>query len=835
LLEGAGHGGALPVDELLCNRPVGRAEFQHGLAGRSRGDCRGRQVRASGGDLREDLVDVFQRVDVEVDAKKIREPAGELELGADRPFEADVVGRRRIARDHPEHAVPLHLLQDRQVRAAGAHQQAECDGGEYSQAGIPCGLFGQVCLSSSKAASAAEMLNLRAAASGIAAARSPSPGARGHANMSKRLVLGLVLAMLAGVFARAFAAPPLEDMVRLPEFTGVSLSPDGRHLAVATPVEDRTCLVVLNIEDLPALSAVLQSCPPGGESVFASGLRWANDERILFRTTMQVGNLAPPVFTGRIFAVNIDGKNGRQIHGPVLGAVNYVYTGVDIVDMLPDDPEHILVSTVTYAVQFERLKPRVERVNVYNGYAQFVVDSPLARGGVLTDRQSRVRFATGTSVDDEQSFAWRPDEESDWIEFRSPFDSDIEPLSFTADGTGILVASRQEGELGVWRVDLETGERRRVLANERSEVRANIFNADRTELIGARFEPDYPVYEFIDPEHPDAVLWQRVMAAFPGHQVFISGFTRDRSRAVVSVSSDRQPPTWYLLDTEDMQLRFLLAAQDWIDPAQLSAREPFRIRARDGLELTGYLTLPPDGRDANLPAVMLVHGGPHGPHDTWAYDLEAQLLASRGYAVVQLNFRGSGGYGQQFERAGYGKWGTAMQDDVTDATRWLISEGIADPERICIYGASYGGYAVLAGITREPDLYACAFSYVGVYDLDLMFRYGDIPQSPEGKSYLKRALGDRRADADDIAARSPVNHVAKIKTPLFVAHGRKDQRVPIAQYKALTRALDRAGIPYEKLVLRNEGHSLADPDNRIKYYTALLNFLERHTGGAAGR
>lgn len=652
--------------------------------------------------------------------------------------------------------------------------------------------------------------------------------------MSKRLAYGAVFAVLLGVQVGAVAAPPLEDMVREAEFTGVSLSPDGRHIALATPVEERTCLTVLNIEDTRQASVVLKSCPPGGESVTDTGLLWANNERILFRTTLQSGNLAPPVWTGRIFAINIDGKNGRQIHGPVLGAVNFVYTHVSIIDMLRDDPEHILVSTVTYATS-ERLNPRVEILNVYDGRSSVVVDSPLARGYVLTDHQSRVRFATGESVDGKQHFAWRPDEQSDWIEFRSPFESEILPLSFTADQQGILVSSRQEGELGVWRIDLETGERRHLLANDRSEMRRAIYDAEDTELIGARFEPDYPVYEFIDPEHEDAVLWRRVMAAFPGRQVSIDGFTRDRSRAVVSVTGDREPTVWYLMNTENMQLRFLVASQPWIDPGQLSAREPFRISARDGLELTGYLTLPPDGRDAGLPAVMVVHGGPHGIYDTWAYDLEAQLLASRGYAVVQLNFRGSGGYGQQFEHAGYRKWGTAMQDDVTDATRWLIAEGIADPERICIYGASYGGYAVLAGITREPDLYACAFTYVGVYDLEMMYRRGDIPGRVEGRSFLERVLGDRRADAADIAARSPVNHVANIKTPLYVAHGHKDERVPMTQFNALTRALDRAGIPHETLVFRNEGHSLSDPDNRVKYYRELLAFLDKHTGGTAGR
>lgn len=635
--------------------------------------------------------------------------------------------------------------------------------------------------------------------------------------------------MSAPALAPALAAPPLETMVRAPEFTGASLSPDGTMLAAATPVGERTCLTVLNIENPDETSIVHQSCPPGRESILADGLIWANDERIIFHTTRQLGSLAQPVLTGRIFAINADGSRGEQIFGHPIGAEGYTFTAVEIVDLLDDEPSQILVSTLTFAAYGERLNARVERVDVYSGRKLMVAESPLERGRLLADSEGRIRFATGTNVDGEQQFAWRRDEDSPWIEFKSPFDADISPLRFTEDDDALIVSSRQQGELGLWRVDLEEGDRTPLLINERSEMRGAIYDRDRERVIGARFEPDYPLVQFLDDEHPDAVLWRSVMGAFPGYDIRISGFTRDGDRAVVMLRSDRSPWAWYLLDTENLQMRFLMSSSSWVDPAVLSAREPFRIQARDGLELTGYLTLPPDGRDENLPAVMVVHGGPHGPYDSWGYDLEAQLLASRGFAVVQLNFRGSGGYGQQFERAGYRKWGTAMQDDVTDATLWLIREGIAAPDRICIYGGSYGGYATLAGITREPDLYACAFTYVGVYDLDMMWREGDIPQRPEGRAYLGRVLGDRRADAEDIAARSPVNHVARIKTPLYVAHGRRDQRVPIAQYNALTRALDAAGVPYERLVFRNEGHGVSDPDNRVRYYSELLRFLQEHT------
>lgn len=643
--------------------------------------------------------------------------------------------------------------------------------------------------------------------------------------------VSLPVAVLLAYFSMslAVAMPSVQDMVREAEFTGASLSPDGTKLAVATPVDDRTCLTVLNIERLDNLSIMHQSCPPDRESVLATGMIWANNDRVIFSTTRQLGSLAQPLLTGRIFAVNADGSQGRQVHGPRPGSL--VFTFVNVLDVLPDVADEILVSTVVFSGDRagERQAPRVERVNIYSGRSMMVMDSPLDRGSVLADPEGRIRFASGTTVDGEQRFSWRRDEDSPWIEMKSPFEADINALAFAADGNAIIVSSRQAGELGLWRLDLEKGERQSLLLNDRSDVRRIIWDRAGERVIGAAFEPDFPVVGFLDEEHPDALLHRRVMAAYPGREVMFRNFTRDGRRAVVEISSDREPQRWYLFDAETEQLQFLLASRSWIDPAQMSPREPFRVVARDGKELTGYLTLPPDGREQNLPGVILVHGGPHGVYDRWTWNMEAQLFASRGFAVVQLNYRGSGGYGQQFERAGWRKWGTAMQDDVTDATLWLINEGIADRDRICIYGGSYGGYATLAGITREPDLYACAFSYVGVYDLDLMWRAGDIPTRPDGRAYLGRVLGDRRTDAADIAARSPVNHVHRIKTPLYVAHGRQDERVPISQFRVLTRALDEAGIPYESMVFRNEGHGVSDPENRVKYYSELLAFLERHT------
>jgi dipeptidyl aminopeptidase/acylaminoacyl peptidase len=258
--------------------------------------------------------------------------------------------------------------------------------------------------------------------------------------------------------------------------------------------------------------------------------------------------------------------------------------------------------------------------------------------------------------------------------------------------------------------------------------------------------------------------------------------------------------------------------------------EPIEVTVRDGLSVRSYLTLPQGqaaGDGEALPMIVLVHGGPHGPYDTWGFDTEAQLFASQGYAVLQVNYRGSGGRGVEFMAAGYGKWGAEMQDDITDTVRYTIAEGIADPERICIYGASYGGYAAMAGAYRDPDLYQCAVGYVGVYDLPMMFKKGDIPDREAGINFLKEALG---TDSDDLRARSPSHNADRIKAATMLIHGKLDERAPYAHAVAMRKALTAAGNPPEWLIENREGHGFRDHDNRVALYTKLLDFFDEHIG-----
>lgn len=300
----------------------------------------------------------------------------------------------------------------------------------------------------------------------------------------------------------------------------------------------------------------------------------------------------------------------------------------------------------------------------------------------------------------------------------------------------------------------------------------------------------------------------------------------DGSLALVELTGDRMPAEYYLFDNRAKQADLLLRTRDWIDPTRTPERRPIRLKARDGLELHGYLTLPIGG-DGRRPMIVRPHGGPFGVADTWAYDTDSAILAQAGYAVLQVNFRGSGGRGKRFEMAGARQWGRAMQDDLTDAAGWAIREGVADPKRICIYGSSYGGYAALMAVAREPMLYRCAVGHVGVYDLRLL---GDSPawrRSARTEVFIREGVGEQSR----LFEVSPVSLADRIQVPVFLAAGGEDTQAPIRHTTAMAAALRKAGVPVETLYYETEGHGFYTPEHQLELYRRLLAFLERHTVG----
>lgn len=629
------------------------------------------------------------------------------------------------------------------------------------------------------------------------------------------LVTGLMLASIGSAVEIS-----VEEFVKLPAYNSVQLSPDGQRLAVTIPVAGDTIIAILRITADQQIKPVARLELPKGEAVI--GLFWANNERVVFQTARQFGALLAPRSMGRFFAVDADGRRTKQIYG--IKAGSFIGRYAEVISRLPDRPNHILVSAYTN----DRTNPYAEIVNIYGGPPKIQTRSPLKRGGLVADSKGEARFAYGMTDDFKQSFAYRPSGEQKWRIFENPFPGDMSPVAFAEDDRHLIINSRGPGALGLFKLDPVTGYFEPLATHDIAEVSRVLHEPGTDNVIGAEFLPDYPEIRFIDVEHPAAQMYSSLTKAFGGDQLRITSESADGKRVVIARGSDRRPSDYFLFDNETNTAVPLVSAYPGISAKQMAPREAFWIQARDGLRLQGYLTHP-QGNDSEVaPFVVVVHGGPHGPRDTWGYDYEAQLLANRGYRVLQLNYRGSGGRGQAFEETGYRRWGTKMQDDVTDATVWAIDQGLAQRGQICIYGASYGGYAVLSGITREPDLYDCAFAFVGVYDLQLMKDRGNVPELLAwGPAYLDAALG---TEDDDLYARSPINFVSEIKTPLYLVHGALDRQAHVDNYFKLCKALDKAGIPYQKLLVKGEAHGFYELNNRIKLYNEMLKFLATHIG-----
>jgi len=317
---------------------------------------------------------------------------------------------------------------------------------------------------------------------------------------------------------------------------------------------------------------------------------------------------------------------------------------------------------------------------------------------------------------------------------------------------------------------------------------------------------------------------KRLKATFPDYDVRITSTSADQKRQVIKISSAQNPGAYYLFDKNKNAISFITSTSPWIHEPDMAEMNPISFKARDGLVIHGYLSNASQDKKPK-PLVVLPHGGPHGVRDYWYYDPDVQMLASLGYSVLQVNFRGSSGYGREFGAAGNGEWGADMQNDITDATLWAIENGIADAGNICIYGSSYGAYAALMGVILEPDLYQCAIGFVGVYDLNLMFEEGDIQDRKTGLNYLKNVLGE---DKELLNRRSPVANVKNISADLLLIHGGKDERAPIEHLEALTKALDEHQKPYETLIKPNEGHGFYILDNREEMYKKMQEFLAKY-------
>lgn len=631
--------------------------------------------------------------------------------------------------------------------------------------------------------------------------------------MSRLFLLAALCGALLLSWAGASAAErlPVGDFFKDPEFRSVSLSPSGTYITVSVPRADRTVLAAFRVRDMKLVGKWDQ-----GENRHIDRVRWVNDDRFILYVTRKTGAFDFRVGTPDLYLSDVDGA--KRIHIPNGGTYS-------IVDVTWDEPDTILVQrSVDSAYLF--------KLNVYTGKLNTVATAPLRFGGFVLDHAGKVRYAIGQKTEGGDFVTLRRDGE-DWTTVHSaPMGESVRrPLMFAKDGERVIFSISDEGEpVRLALVDPQTGEETPLARNANVDATAMLMSSDETELLAVGYQDGLPGYEFITPDHPESKALAGLLNAFPDHAVSFSGMSRDGRFILLRRYSDVDPGAYFLFDRKSGEARFLLASMDWIDPAKMSPTRPISLTARDGTPLHGYLTVP-RGEGRNLPLILHPHGGPHGVRDEWGFDPQVQFLANRGYAVLQINFRGSGGYGNAFERKGYRNWGTTMIDDMTDAVDWTVAQGIADPKRICTYGASYGGFGALQSVVRNPEKYRCTIGYVGVYSLPMMFTKGDIPQTKSGVAYLKRVQPEALAEQQ---AQSPAFNIDKIRIPVMLVQGGKDERVPPSQYRLLKDGLAKAGNPPEVDILEpKEAHGFYDFDNKVRLYTAMEAFLDQHIGPSA--
>jgi dipeptidyl aminopeptidase/acylaminoacyl peptidase len=506
--------------------------------------------------------------------------------------------------------------------------------------------------------------------------------------------------------------------------------------------------------------------------------------------------------------------------------------------MRTGDPSQVLIRVQGYA--FEKILPSAYWMNVQSGKLRGAGSSPAEGGQFITGADDRISVVYGVNTNNETTVYYNPPDSStvvdgrarNWIkQITTGGDAgDFYPVAWTGKGEEYYALdSRAAATLGVVVWDAAANTQRLLYRNPDFDMQpAGLDPAGRPWVFQGT--DHYPFYWYPDPEHPLARMHRTLVQQFPRHFIDVVSETKDLSLAIVRLSAADRPPTFLVVDVRAVKPLQLMPTYPALKAVKMAAVDAIEYAARDGLKIRGYITTPrgADGKPARkLPTVVMIHGGPFGVVDTYRYNFERQLLASRGYAVLQINYRGSGGRGTAFERAGYGKWGREMQDDITDGVRWAIQDGVADAARLCIYGGSYGAYAALTGAFREPTMFRCAVGMSGVYDLPMMFDRGDVQMFSRGVNYLKEALGQ---DREDLRARSPVYNAKAIQAKVMLLHGVNDQRAPLPHAERMRKALIDAGNPPEWLVETGESHGFFSPAHRAEAYGQILQFIEKNIG-----
>ena len=597
---------------------------------------------------------------------------------------------------------------------------------------------------------------------------------------------------------------PLEDFFKNPEKSSYQISPDGSFYSFMAPYKNRMNIFIQKISDSSATQLTFE------EARDIAGYFWPNNEQIVFLKD-EGGDE-----NFHLFGLNIDGSNSVSF-------TDFDGVRAQIIDDLPDQKDFVVIGLNKRNNQV--FDPY--RLNLKTGETSMLAENPGNIQGWMFDHDGKLRIATAIVDGVNQSILYRENEEDEFKTIiTTNFKEGFNPQFFTFDNKNIIGSSNLGRDKSVIvEFDPITAKEVRVLyANDDYDVNGVGYSRKRKVITAAYFESWKSERHYFD--STSKAIFEKIQKQLSGYEIGITAINKDENIIILRTYSDKSLGSYYIYNSNDDKMEKIVEVSPWIDENEMSNQLPIDYQSRDGLKINGYLTLPKGynmENAKNLPVVINPHGGPWA-RDSWGFNPEVQFLANRGYAVLQMNFRGSTGYGRKFFEASFKKWGREMQDDITDGTQWLIDKGIADSTRIAIYGGSYGGYATLMGLVKEPQMYAAGVDYVGVSNMFTFMK--TIPPYWEPMlEMMYEMVGDVEKDSVMLREVSPVFHVDKIKAPLFIAQGKNDPRVNVDESDQMVKAMKDKGIKVEYLVKNNEGHGFRNEENKFDFYRAMEKFL----------
>lgn len=642
------------------------------------------------------------------------------------------------------------------------------------------------------------------------------------------IALAGLLSAFASVRAEAQVPISAEDFSRRPEAWEVSMSPTGMYVAIAVPTPDGMETQLRIVELATGKTQVLRF----GRQMNVSDVVWTADDQVVVSKATLEPLKARPTSAGELFTSDIRGKNQDVLFGYIPDDGTKRGRRRDegwseIVEVLDNEPGMALVRFVCWNCG-EEPDTVIFKSNTLTGERKEV-----ERADKLAtyefDQSGEARLRRQFNDNDEPVLSYRPRKGDAW----TPLPKAIAGymmynMRFDANGNNAyaLISDAME-PYQAYKIDLAAGTRTKLAGREDANITSFLYEGRNGAPFAVYYNADKPSIQYINPDSDWARLHAGLLKSFPGQMVTLGDVSRDGNRIGFYTWSDRSQGSYYIYDRGVKKLQKVIDFSPWLKPEQLAPMTPITFQGVGGEKLYGFYTAKAGG-SSPPPLIVLPHGGPYGIADTWGFDNQVQFLASRGYAVLQVNYRGSGGRGELFECSGWKGWGTKLQDDIFAGVRWAIDNKMADPNRICTFGASFGGYSALIQPILHPDTYKCAIGYVGVYDLPLMRKTDtNLGIAKRTDRFFDRTLG---TDVQALASISPTQRISELNVPVFLIHGRDDHTANFNQYKSMEAALRAAGKPAETMVVAGEGHGFVKPENVAELYRRIESFLGKNIG-----